>query len=478
MNLAHALKWSLLGELATKLVQPLVFVALARLLAPQDFGVMASALMVIGLSQVLWDAGMAKALVQRQERVPEAADVAFWTNMVLGVLVAAIVALAAGPIALVVFQDPRVAPVLRVMAVVLLLGACCSVHTALLQKEMRFEKLFRVRFATVALPSLASIPLAWAGMGYWALVAGSIVGQAAQAVLLWRLSGWRPRRQFDVPLAAEMGRFAGWVTASGFLSWSFIWLDAFVVGLYLGSHHLGLYRTGSQFTEMVFAILFAPIAPVLYSHLSRMHQDRQRIAAAAQKVLKTAVLVAIPAGLILSSVAQPLSSALFGPRWNGVALVIGAMALSHSLAWVVGLNGEFYRALGKPSRETAVNAILLPVYLLAYVISIQRGFETFVWTRYGLVICAVLFHLVVLRAVLGIRLLPLLAFMAVLAAFSGACSFAMAWAVRQAVEVDWLQAGVAALASAALIGAALAWTQRDFVRELVAVAQVPKVPAP
>lgn len=87
MTLINALKWSFLGELASKAIQPLVFIVLARLLTPEDFGVMTAALMVIGFSQIFWEAGMGKALIQRQTNIEEAANAAFWINVILGVVI-------------------------------------------------------------------------------------------------------------------------------------------------------------------------------------------------------------------------------------------------------------------------------------------------------------------------------------------------------------------------------------------------------
>ncbi len=163
MSVLNALKWSFLGELASKAVQPVVFIVLARLLTPEDFGVMAAAMMVIAFSQIFWEAGMGKALVQRQTDIEAAANAAFWINIALGILIASLLFLFAKPIARSFFQDERVTPVLQAMTIQVLLGALSSVQTALLQKEMGFKKLFWVRFATVSLPGIASIPLALHG---------------------------------------------------------------------------------------------------------------------------------------------------------------------------------------------------------------------------------------------------------------------------------------------------------------------------
>ena len=216
-NFFHALKWSAAGELASRAIQPLVFVILARLLTPDAYGVMAAAIMVISFTQVFWEAGMSKAVIQRRTEVDDSANVAFWINIALGVLIAVILLLTSDAIALNLFKDERVANVLRVMTFQILLGSLASVHTALLQKEMKFNLLFWVRMATVAVPGFFSIPLAYYGLSYWALVVGTLVGQAAQVIVLWKLTPWRPSFRFNETLAREMGKFGSWVGLTGLL---------------------------------------------------------------------------------------------------------------------------------------------------------------------------------------------------------------------------------------------------------------------
>jgi len=235
-----------------------------------------------------------------------------------------------------------------------------------------------------------------------------LTGQAVQTTMLWRMSHWRPGGTFQPGLAKEMGRFGAWVGMTGLLAWFYIWADSLVVGMYLGSHELGLYQIGSQFAAMIFAILLGPIVPVFYSHLSRMGADRERIRQVARKAIKMIAFLSIPLALVIFSLASPVTEALFGSRWHGVELIIGAMALVHGFSWVIGMNGEVYRALGKPSHETLMSAAPMLIYLVGYLISIQYGLEVFLWTRLGLAITAVLLQLFFIGAVLSIPIVPII----------------------------------------------------------------------
>jgi PST family polysaccharide transporter len=411
MNLSHALKWSFLAEIASKTITPIVFLFLARLLTPEDFGVVSAATMVIAFSQIFWEAGMSKALIQRQTDISEAANVAFWVNIALGCMIASLLFLSAGPIAMTFFKDARVTAVLQVMTLQVMFGALSSVQTALLQKEMGFKKLFWVRMITVTFPGIASIPLAWSGFAYWSLVTGTLTGQIVQVFMLWQLSHWRPSWHFHAAVAKEMVMFGAWVGVSGVLAWFYTWADSLIVGKYLGTHDLGLYRTGNQFVILVFNMIFGPIMPVLYSYLSRMEQDQQRLKIAIEKVIRIIILISVPIAIILFTFSSLIGLAVFDSKWDGLGIVIGVMALVHGFSWIVGMNGEVYRAMGKPSYETVVPALTLFLYLAAYTYTIQIGFNVFIWNRLLLALGALLFHLYILKIIIKVNVLILMAYL-------------------------------------------------------------------
>lgn len=405
MSFTHAIKWSFLSELAAKSIQPVVFIVVARLLTPEDFGVMTAAMMVIAFSQIFWEAGMGKALIQRQTHIAEAANAAFMINIGLGVLIAGLLYLFAQPLAQTFFQDERVTAVLQVMTLQVLFGALGSVQTALLQKEMGFKKLFWVRFATVTLPGLASIPLALKGWGYWALVAGTLAGQFAQVIMLWRMSHWRLSYTLDSVVTKEIAKFGGWVGATGLLTWFYAWADSMVVGHYLGSHDLGLFNTGGKLPAIVYATIFSPILPVLYSQLSRIGSEQERMKKLAELAIASLTLIAVPIAITLAIFSQHIEFIVFGEKWSGLGVVLASMAIMHGYSWVVGMNGEFYRAMGKPNYETIVTAVTLLVYLGVYLWVINKGLEIFVMARAALSLGTLFLHLIILKKFLDVKIL-------------------------------------------------------------------------
>lgn len=401
MNVSRAFGWSLLGEIASRAISPLVLIVLARLLSPEDFGVVAAATIVVSFSQVFWEAGVGKALVQFKGDVAAAANVGFWINVALGFFVAAVLVMVAGVVAEHVFHDARVAAVLRLMSAQVVFSSLSAVHTALLQKEMQFQQLFKVRILTTAAPALLSIPFAVGGMGLWALVWGSIFGQLIQALVLWKMAPWRPRLNFDPGLARRLVGFSSWVVVSGLAGWFYLWADSLIVGIHLGAHEMGLYRTGNAFIIMLVSTLVAPMLPVLYSHLSRVQGGQEEVRRILGDVVRLIAVVTVPISFLIYALARPISDIVFGPTWEGVNEVIAVMALTHGFAWIVGANGEAYRAIGRPQFEAMIMLGTLPFYCIVYWISVRYGLHTFLWARLGTALFGIAVQLWAVRVVLG-----------------------------------------------------------------------------
>jgi O-antigen/teichoic acid export membrane protein len=403
MTVYRAFKWSFLAELAGKAVAPVLFVVLARLLTPEDYGVVAAATMVVSFSQVFWEAGMSKALIQYRGDVDRGASTAFWTNVALAAIVCGGLVFAADSIARLIFHDERVAPVLQMMTLQIALGGVTSVQVALLQRDLQFKRLFWVRLSTVIVPGAVSIPFAVGGLGYWALVIGTVAGAALQPVLLWSATNWRPAFIFDRTIASALMNFGVWVAVTGMLSWFYLWVDALFVGYYLGSHELGLYRTGNAVTIMIFGVIFAPVLPVLYSHLAEHQSNLQHVRIVMARVIRIVACISIPVGFMLYAMAEPISQILLGHEWSGIQEVISLLAILHGFTWIVGANGEAYRAIGRPDYETKVMGGSLVIYIVGYWLGVQYGLQAFLVARLGVALVGIALHLIAIEMALGLR---------------------------------------------------------------------------
>lgn len=396
-----SVKWLALMEIVSRTAQPIIFVVLARILAPADFGVMATAMIAISFSQMFWDAGLSKALIQAREAPEDAANVVFWTNIFLGVLIYLILFISAPAIAL-FFKSSASGPVLRVLGLQIVISSITSAQQALFVRDFDFRGLFWIKLITAFVPGLCSIPLAFFGYGVWALVAGSLAGQILNFLLLWRRSTWRPQFNYDKRLAVKLFKFGFWVLLESLGAWLIIWGDNLVVGRFLGVHDLGVYRTGWMLVTIIFGLFLNPLLPVLYPTFSRLQDDFPALKDAFNKVNRIVLAFALPMGTGLLLVGPEAAVLLFGPKWQGLGFVIAVLGLMHGIAWLIGINAELYRAMGRPDLNPKIMYICLLYYLPAYFISAQYGVEAFTLTRFVVAFMAMPIHIYICVRVLHV----------------------------------------------------------------------------
>jgi PST family polysaccharide transporter len=396
-----SLKWSALMEVVSRTAQPIIFVILARLLAPNDFGVVATAMIAISFSQMFWDAGLSKALIQTQEAPEDAAHVVFWTNVVLGLLIYLLLFFTAPAIAL-FFNSPASGPVLRVLGIQIVIASLTSVQQALFVRDLDFRGLFWIKLFTAFIPGIFSIPLALYGYGVWALVAGSLAGQVINLYLLWNKSAWRPQFRYDVVLARSLFSFGFWVLLESFGAWLIVWGDNLIVGRFLGVHDLGVYRTGWMLVTIIFSLVLNPFLPVLYPTFSRLQDDLPALKNTFHKVNRVVFALALPMGTGLLLVGPETAALLFGEKWQGLGFVLSVLGFMCGIGWLVGINAELYRAMGIPDMNTKLMYFTLLYYLPVYYISAQFGLEYFTMARFVVALVAIPIHIYLCVKILGV----------------------------------------------------------------------------
>lgn len=397
-----SVKWTTLAEIASRAAQPLVTLVLARLLSPNEFGIVGVAVMVISFSQVFWEAGLSKTLIQTESDSEQAANVVFWTNIALSALVYTLLFLAAPKIGS-VYHDATITPVLRVLGLQVVIMAFASVQNALFQRGFNFKVIFWTRLATSLLPGFVSIPLALQGYGVWALVGGTLVGTLAQVVVLWILSPWRPTMKYNFSIALKLGRFGFWVALEAILGWFYNWADSMLLGAYLGVRELGLYRTGTMVVMLAFGVLLNPILPVLYSSLCRFQNDLDQLRQSFSKAARLTITVALPVSVGLFLLGGRIADVLFGDKWVGLGQVVAFLALVQGWSWFVsGANGEMYRASGRPDVFPKFMGFALLYYLPVYFFAAPQGLEVFLWARLFVSLIGLPIHIWLMVRILGL----------------------------------------------------------------------------
>lgn len=396
-----SVKWVALSDVVARTVPSAVAIIVARWLSPTAYGLVGIAVIVTSFAQLFWDAGLSRMLVQKGKLDDDTVNTVFWINAIAGAVLCTIALTCAGYIAA-LLGAPEATNIVRAMCIGVLLAAVTSVHTTIFVRDLDFQKLFKINLATAIFPCAATLTLAIAGFGVWALVVGSLLGQGIQAGLTWWFSRWRPACPPSVQTCWQTLRCGGWYYYESLLGYLFVQGDSLVVSTVLNVNYLGLYRMGKNIVDFAYSLPLKPLQPIAYPAFSRLSHNRGELVAAFHKVNKLVFLIVWPMGVFLTAIGPQLVECVFGAKWQGLGNVVGLLGAITLIAWLVGLNSDVLRAIGRPDINSRVATITLPLYFVAWIVSAGHGLHAFLLTRLGCSLVGMTIHICVARKFIGV----------------------------------------------------------------------------
>jgi PST family polysaccharide transporter len=370
--------WSLFQSWGARLVSTATFFVLARNLDPKDFGVVALAVIFIDLGQMLIKRGFSASIVQRQDLIDEDLDSAFWFSVALGVVMMAAFVLAAGPIAD-AFDEPQLAPVLRLLSLNYVLGALSVVPQSVLQRQMKFRSLALRRLVTVVVSGIVGVVLALAGADVWSLVAMALVESVVAAVVLWSVSEWRPRMRVSRSRLRGMRRFAASVIAIDLLRFVAVRGEGFLIAATVSSLALGFYSVATRFLLLLNEVLTSTIGSVTFPVFSRLQDDPERRERALLSVVRMTSLAVFPAFAGLAVLAPEIIHTTLGARWDPAVLLTQLLAL-HGLRYGISFFiSNVVLSTGNAGLELRLTIVGVCVKSIALAIGLQWGVVGMTW---------------------------------------------------------------------------------------------------
>lgn len=300
-------------------------IVLARLLHPEDFGVVAMAMVVVGFLEVFTYTGVDLAVIRIRDPGREHYDTAWTINVGQGIALAAALLLAA-PLAVQWFSDPRVSQVIQVLAVAAAIGGCENIGVIDFRRELRFDVEFRYGVYKKLVSFLVTLVLALAFRNYWALVIGTVAGRCAEVALSYVLHPYRPR--LSIARLKEIWSFSQWLLAARIGRYVTTKTDEFVVGGVSGATTMGSYYVASDVATSPTQEIVLPMARGLYPVYSRMAHQPEVLDRSFEKVLGFTTLLAASIGCGISAVAEDLVAVLLGPQWAEAVPLMRWLALA------------------------------------------------------------------------------------------------------------------------------------------------------
>lgn len=350
-HVLHGIFWTFLGTGTQQLLRLMAFIVLARLLSPHDFGVVGAALVVIGLSTIFSQVGVGPAIVQRPVLEPRHLRVGFTISLALSASFMTLI-WSTAPLIAWFFRIPELAPVVRVLALVFVCQGAGTIAEALAQRELRFRWLAGVEVVSFAGGfGLVSVPLAWLGLGVWALVYGQLAESLIKTTIL--LAGRRhPKRLLlEWQPTRELLYFGGGFTLAKLGNYLALQGDNVVVGRWLGPQALGLYGQAYNLMTASALLVGQVLDRVLFPAMARVQSDLPKLRGAYRRGAVLVALVTLPGGCVLYLLAPELILLLLGPKWAGAVAPFQILSLGLLFRASYKLSDSVSRATGAVYRR-------------------------------------------------------------------------------------------------------------------------------
>jgi len=405
----NATKWSTISEIAATLVSPVTNMILARLISPEAFGVIATVTMIMSFAVMFTDAGFQKYLVQHEFKTENEkfnnANVAFWTNLVISIILWLIIIVFCEQIATLV-GNPGLGNVIAIASVQLLLTSFSSIQMALYRRDFDFKTIFLARIVSVCIPFAVTIPLALLGLSYWSLVIGNIFMQLSNAVILTFKSKWKPQLFYKIEKLKEMISFSIWSLIEEVSIWFSTWVDMFIIGSTLNQYYLGIYKTSTTMVTALMSLVTASIIPVLFSALSRLQHDDEKFNKIYFSIQRLVSVFVFPLGIGVYLYSDLATAILLGSKWLEASGVVGVWALTSAIMIVFGyFCSEVYRAKGRPKLSFLAQILHLVVLVPTCIISSKYGFWSLVYARSWIRMESIFVHLAIMKFAIGFPVL-------------------------------------------------------------------------
>jgi O-antigen/teichoic acid export membrane protein len=395
--------WSATQTWGVRVISFVVMIVLARLVAPDAFGMVAYATVFISFAQIFVDQGFSDAIVQFPDLTREHLDSAFWISILAGGFLCIISIFAADTIAG-IFREPDLAPVIKWLSPIFILSAMSSVQQAVLRREFAFKSL-TVRSLTANLSSsLVAVIMAFKGYGVWSLVAKLLVMGAVNMVMLWRVSDWRPGFRFSIKRFRELFLFGANILGGNFVDFLSVHSDDFLIGYFLGSVALGYYTLAYNLLIVTTDLLISVPNAVAYPLLSSLQSDSAGANRAFCRVILLQSIVAFPVFLGIAALSSEVVTQLYGTAWRASIPVLQLLMLIGIVRSAMYFYSSAFRAAGKPSWRFGIYSLTAVLNVIGFILVVRLGIVA-VAASYVMVSYLLMpFYLLMIRNLMGISI--------------------------------------------------------------------------
>ncbi len=376
---ANGVVWSVIDAAANSGITFLVGIILARMLTPEEYGLIGIIAIFIALFQSVVDSGLTTAIIRDKKAGQLDFSTAFYSNVVLGILMSFLLFTLA-PLIASFFKREELLWLTRAMSAVLLINSFSAVQRALLVRAIDFKSQALVSVIASITSGVVGIVMAYYGMGVWSLVGQQLSRYLLQSIMLWVLSKWRPSLQFSAVSFKRMFKFGWKIMVSGIIG--SIWNESYqiVIGKFYTPASLGQYTRAKQFSDIFSTHITSIMQRVTFPALSTIQDESERLRESFRRLIKLLMLVTSLLLLGVAASSEALIFSIIGPQWDVAVKYLPILCLQVLFYPVSSLSLNILMVKGRSDLYLFLEIIKRVVAIIPLIVGIFVGIYAMLWS--------------------------------------------------------------------------------------------------
>jgi teichuronic acid exporter len=372
LKVISSLLWKFMERSGTQGIQFIVQIILARLLAPEQFGIIALVMVFINIAQVFVQSGFNTALIQKKDADELDFSSVFYLSLFVAILLYVLIYFAAPYIAD-FYRDPILVSILRVLGFTLFFGVFNSIQNAYIARNMLFKKLFYCSIGATLISGAAGIIAAYTGYGVWALVIQQLLSQLSITIIMWFTVKWRPKPVISFKSVKVLFSFGWKILISSLLETIYVDLRTLIIGKIYSASTLGYYNRGQQFPSVIVSNINGSINSVMLPTLSVHQDDKNMVREIMRRAIVSSSFLIFPMMIGMAVVAEPLIKIVLTDKWLPAVPFLQIFCITYSFMPIQSANLQAINAMGRSDIYLIISIIKRVYGLIILLISIQFG---------------------------------------------------------------------------------------------------------
>lgn len=364
--------WSAIERFSTQGVQFLFGILLARLLTPNDYGMIAMLAIFMAVSQTFIDSGFGNALIRKPDRNEADKATVFFFNIFMAAACYGVIFLAA-PFVAQFYGMPQLTDILRILAINLIIQSFGSIQRLNLTIDLNFRALAKISLSGAVVGGSAGLICAYKGLGVWSLVVQQMATISFRVILFWTLVRWRPKCFFNMTAFKNMFGFGSKLLASGLLNTVYNNLYDLIIGKAFAAAVLGNYSRAAHFADFPSSNITGIFQRVTFPVLSKIQNDHEKLRKGYLKFLNMATLMIFPMMIGLAALSKPFILLVLSDKWAGIILILQILCIAKMLYPVHSINLNILQVMGRSDLFLKLEIIKKIVSITILCITLPHG---------------------------------------------------------------------------------------------------------